>query len=64
VRGSRLIAAAVIGVAALLILAWLAGFGLHVYALVAIFVELALVLGFLALATWVVATVWKTVMRR
>jgi hypothetical protein len=63
VRRSPLLLAAGI-VVGLLVLASLTGVELRIFSLIFVLLNLAVFLAFLALATWVVAIVWKSVMRR
>jgi hypothetical protein len=56
-----LVAGIVVG---LLVLAWLTGVELRIFSLIFVLIDLAVFLAFLALATWVVTIVWKSVMRR
>jgi hypothetical protein len=51
-------------VVGLLVLAWLTGVELRIFSLIFVLIDLAVFLAFLALATWVVTIVWKSVMRR
>jgi hypothetical protein len=64
-RLSLIVGAAVLLVLALFGVGVLAGVGLNIgFSLLGLLLELVVFLAFLAVATWVVANVWKSVMRR
>jgi hypothetical protein len=64
-RLSLIVGAAVLLVLALFGVGALAGVGLNIgFSLLGLLLELVVFLAFLAVATWVVANVWKSVMRR
>ncbi|MDQ6879361.1 MAG: hypothetical protein M3082_17040 [Candidatus Dormibacteraeota bacterium] len=64
-RLGLIIGAAVLLALALLAVGTLAGDGLHLgLSLLGLLLELVVFLAFVALVTWVVANVWKSVMRR
>jgi hypothetical protein len=64
-RLSLIVGAAVLLVLALFGVGALAGVGLNIgFSLLGLLLELVVFLAFLAVATWVVANVWKSVMCR
>jgi hypothetical protein len=64
-RLGLIVGAAVLLALALLAVGTLAGVGLHLgFSLLGLLLELVVFLAFVALVTWVVANVWKSVMRR